>query len=181
MTIVAWFARGLLRWTGGRVFTGRLFGDREELRRMMQDSAPSLTTEENLMINRVLDLQNFRVKHVSVPIAKTVTVPPSALMAQVLTLCRERNLTRLPVLDPATAKIVGVLDMEELIYQADLDPKKKAAHYMRPALFLAGNLLLEDAVRRLAVIALPQHGEQVWHDEQRGRCSKKQAADHRTR
>ena len=64
-----WFSRGLLRWTGGKAFTGRLFGSREELRFIMQESAPSLTTEEKTMINRVLDLQNLRVRHVIVPLA----------------------------------------------------------------------------------------------------------------
>src|SRR5258708_29672165 len=33
----------ILRWTGGRAFTGRLFGNREEMRAFMQESAQSLT------------------------------------------------------------------------------------------------------------------------------------------
>ena len=52
---------GLLRWTGGQAFTGRLFGNREEMRAVMQESAQALTSDERAMINRVLDLQNFTV------------------------------------------------------------------------------------------------------------------------
>src|SRR5512138_3837508 len=39
----------LLRWRGGRVFTGRLFGNREELRFLIQESAQGLTSEERAM------------------------------------------------------------------------------------------------------------------------------------
>ena len=51
-----------LRLTGGQAFTGRLFGSREEMRSVMQESAQALTSDERAMINRVLDLQNFTVR-----------------------------------------------------------------------------------------------------------------------
>ena len=98
VAVVAWFSRGLLHWTGGKTFTGRLFGSRDELRFVMQESAPNLTTEEKAMINRVLDLPNFRVRHVIVPMANAATVAASTPMSEVLALCRERNLDRIPVL-----------------------------------------------------------------------------------
>src|SRR5262249_41600638 len=59
---VAWISRWLLRWSGGRRFTGRLFGNRDELRWVMQESSQGLSSEERTMINRVLDLQNFTVQ-----------------------------------------------------------------------------------------------------------------------
>ena len=73
--IVAWFSRGFLRWTGGRAYTGRLFGSRDELRFVMQEAAPDLTREEKAMINRVLDLPNRRVRHVMVPMANVTMFP----------------------------------------------------------------------------------------------------------
>ena len=57
--VVEGFSKTVLRWTGGRAFTGRLFGNREEMRAVMQESAQSFTSDERVMINRVLDLQNF--------------------------------------------------------------------------------------------------------------------------
>ena len=59
------FSRLLLRWTGGKVFTGHLFGNREELRLVMQESAQAFTSEERAMINRVLDLQTLTVRQAS--------------------------------------------------------------------------------------------------------------------
>src|SRR5690242_4631042 len=66
-------SRQLLRWTGGRALTGRLFGNREEMLAVMQESAQALTTDERAMINRVLGLQNFTVRQVATPLTQTVT------------------------------------------------------------------------------------------------------------
>src|SRR5205814_262343 len=67
-------ARRLFRWTGGRTFTGRLFGSREELRQVMQESAEAFTSEERAMINRVLDLQHLSVGQLTTPLEKAITV-----------------------------------------------------------------------------------------------------------
>src|SRR5947207_13475872 len=87
----------LLRWRGGKVCRGHLFGNREELRLVMQESAQAFTSEERAMINRVLDLQHLMVGHLTTPLQKVVTVDTETSMNDVLRLCRERNLTRLPV------------------------------------------------------------------------------------
>ena len=68
--IVEKLSTALLHWTGGRAFTGRLFGSREEMRSVMQESAQALTSDERAMINRVLDLQNFTVRQIATPLAQ---------------------------------------------------------------------------------------------------------------
>ena len=149
VALVAWFARGLLLYTGGKTFTGRLFGSREELRFVMQESAPNLTTEEKAMINRVLDLQNLRVRHVTIPMATASTVPVSAPMADVLAICRERNFNRIPLIDNKTRRVAGVINMEWVLYSGTLDPAKPARDYMEPPFFLPEELRLEEALRRM--------------------------------
>src|ERR1019366_6955368 len=72
--LVEWLSGALLRWTGGKVFTGHLFGNREELRFVMQESAQALTTEERTMINRVLDLPSITVRQIARPLEQSVTV-----------------------------------------------------------------------------------------------------------
>ena len=59
VALVETFSGVLLRWRGGKAFTGHLFGNREELRLVMQESAQAFTSEERTMINRVLDLQTL--------------------------------------------------------------------------------------------------------------------------
>ena len=75
VALVEWCSGLLLRWRGGKVFTGHLFGNREELRLVMQESAQAFTSEERTMINRVLDLQTLTVRQVMKPLAQAVTVP----------------------------------------------------------------------------------------------------------
>ena len=147
--VVAWFSRGLLHWTGGRAYTGRLFGSRDELRFVMQEAAPDLTREEKVMINRVLDLPNRRVRHVMVPMANVTSVPAEMPMREVLALCRDRNLTRAPAFDSRTRRVAGMVNLDHILYSTDLDPDKPARDYLQPALFLPEEMLLEEALRRM--------------------------------
>src|SRR5258707_24552 len=98
--LVESFSSTLLRWRGGKVFTGHLFGNREELRLVMQESAQGFSSEERVMINRVLDLQALTVRQAMKPLDLTVTVARETPVGQVLSLCRDRKLTRLPVWEP---------------------------------------------------------------------------------
>jgi putative hemolysin len=151
VAIAAWFARRLLSWTGGKVFTGHLFGTREELRFVMQESAQNLSSEEKTMINRVLDLQKLTVSHIAVPLSNTVSVTTATPMEDVLNICRERNLTRLPVVrrEQGKERIVGVISLKKLLYSEVLDLTKSAGDYVNPALYLQDDLRLEDALRRM--------------------------------
>jgi CBS domain containing-hemolysin-like protein len=166
VAVADWSSRGLGHWTGGKAFTGRLFGSRDELRFVMQESAPGLTSEEKTMINRVLDLPNLRVRHVMVPIVNTTTVPVSTPMAEVLALCRKRHLTRIPVTEPASARIWGIINLEQILYRDDVEMTAGARQYMQPPFFLPEALHLEEALRqmqrtgsRLAVVLGPNDVE----------------------
>jgi putative hemolysin len=166
VAVAGWFSAGLLHWTGGKAFTGRLFGSREELRFVMQESAPGLTSEEKTMINRVLDLPNLRVRHVMIPMANTTSVEASLPLGRVLAICRERGLTRMPVVDAATKRIIGVINLEYILYLDELDTKKTAREYIQAPFFLPEELHLEEALRRMqhagcrmAVVLGPDHGE----------------------
>jgi putative hemolysin len=164
--VAGWFSSGLLHVTGGKAFTGRLFGSREELRFIMQESAPGLTSEEKAMINRVLDLPHLRVRHVMVPMADITSVEASQTLAEILAICRERGLTRVPVMDNATKRINGVINLEYILYRDDLNTAQAAREYMHAPFFLQEELHLEEALRRMqltgsrmAVVLGPNHAE----------------------
>jgi putative hemolysin len=149
--LVEWISALVLRWTGGKAFTGHLFGNREELRFVMQESAEVFTTEERGMINRVLDLQSLTVRHITKPLDQTALVTMQTPMSQVLVLCRERRLTRLPVWETTgdQRRIVGIISMAAILYQPNLDPTKLAAEYVRSALYLDEDMRLEAALHRM--------------------------------
>jgi putative hemolysin len=149
--ILSWLARRLLRATGGTTYADRLFSTREELRLVMQESSQGLSSEERHMINRVLDFQKLTVGHITIPFERAVTVAAAAPIAEVFRICRERKLTRLPVIldEPGNRRVAGLVSLKNLLYRADLDSGKTAAEYVMPALFLAEDLRLEDALRRM--------------------------------
>jgi putative hemolysin len=141
----------LLRWRGGKVFTGHLFGNREELRLVMQESAQAFTTEERTMINRVLDLQTLTVRQVMQPLEKAVALTAATPVGTALALCRERKLARLPVWEERDGgrRIIGMLALSTLLYQTALDENKPVSEHLKPALFLQEDLRLEVALQRL--------------------------------
>jgi len=161
VSMVEGVSRLVLRLTGGRAFTGRVFGSREEMRSVMQESAQSLTSDERVMINRVLDLQNITVRQITTPIAQAVTVESHATLADAFLLGRERKLWRLPVRETRDghSRIAGLLALGPLLFREDLDLQKPAAAHMNPALFVSETMRLEVALRlmqraghRLAIV-----------------------------
>lgn len=151
----------ILRWTGGRAFTGQLFGNREEMREFMQESAQSFTSDERAMINRVLDLQNFTVRQIAAPLAQLASVDKETSLGDALVLAREKKYSRLPVWEQRDGKrrIAGLLSLGPLLYRGDLDMARPASAYMAPALFLNENTRLDIALRlmqragyRLAIV-----------------------------
>lgn len=149
VAMVAWLAGFLLRWTGGRRFTGRLFGNREELRLVMQESSQALTTEEQAMVNRVLDLQNLTVGHIAVPLRKVVTVASETPITEFFRTCREGGWSRLPVRQRERQRIVGIVSLRTSLYRTELDLKATVGDFLQPALFLDESMRLEAALQRL--------------------------------
>jgi putative hemolysin len=149
--LVESFSRLILRWRGGTTFTGRLFGNREELRLVMQESAQGFTNEERSMINRVLDLQNMTVANAMKPMDEAVLADAQSPISEVLEICKERKLTRLPVWDTRdrTRRIAGIISLKGILFQPGLDPARRAGDYMKPVLFLEENVRLEVALRRM--------------------------------
>jgi CBS domain containing-hemolysin-like protein len=151
VAVVEWFSRALLRWRGGKAFTGHLFGNREELRLLMQESGQMFTTDERRMINHVLDLQTLTVRQVMNPLSLAVTVKAQAPVTEALALCREKKFSRLPVWGEAsgTRRLIGLVSCNMLLFQPELDVTKTAGDYVRPALYLEEDLRLEVALRRM--------------------------------
>jgi putative hemolysin len=151
VALVEWFSGLLLRWRGGKTFTGHLFGNREELRLVMQESAQGFTSEERAMINRVLDLQSLTVRQVMKPLEPAATANIQTSVSDVLALCRERKVTRLPLWETRDGqrRIRGLVSLNTLLFHSNPDMNKAVGDYMKPALFLAEDMRLEIALRRM--------------------------------
>jgi putative hemolysin len=159
----------ILRWTGGRAFTGQLFGNREEMRAFMQESGQSFTSDERTMINRVLDLQNFTVRQIAIPLARVASVGKETSLGDAMALAREKRLSRLPIWESRDGKrrVAGIVALSPLLFRDDVDLTRPVSAHMTPALFLNENTRLDIALRlmqraghRLAII-LARNGAEM--------------------
>ena len=156
------------RWLGGGTFTGDLFGSRDELRLLMQESGQGLTSEEQAMINRVMELQNLKLHHVATPLARTVCVATDTPLAKVLELCRERGHSRMPVWQPQgpSRRIAGLLSVRSILYHDGPPAGPTAGAFVTQALYLSEDMRLEVALRylqrngqRMAIVLGPDRKE----------------------
>jgi len=99
VSLMALFAGSLLRWSGGKRFTGHLFGNRDELRTVMQESAQKpyeRGTNDDQPRARPPEPDRAPGCH---PLAKAVTVSMETTVRDLFALSRERGFSRLPVLE----------------------------------------------------------------------------------
>lgn len=159
----------ILHWTGGRAFSGQLFGNREEMRAFMQESAQSLTSDERTMINRVLDLQNFTVRQIARPMIQVASVEKEMSLGAAMTLAQGKKYSRLPVWERRDGKrrVAGLLSLGPLLFRDNVDLTRPVSAHMTPALFLNENTRLDIALRlmqraghRLAII-LARNGAEI--------------------
>ncbi|HVR35626.1 MAG TPA: hemolysin family protein [Methylomirabilota bacterium] len=162
--VVSRISRGLLHWTGGRMFEGRWFGTRDELRILMHDATQGLTVEERQMINRVLDLNQLTVGRIATPLQRTTCVDRGTPLKQGLEICRDQRLTRLPVTEGEgdTRRIGGLLSLKDVLYRSDVDESLPVSGFMKPVFSLWQEMRIEEALRqlrrsgeRLAVVLAP--------------------------
>jgi len=166
--IVEDMSRTILKWTGGQVFKGQLFGNREEMRAVMRESGPALTDDEHAMVNRILDLQNFSVGQIARPLAEMIAVEAQTPLREAIALARGKNLSRLPVWEirEGQRRIAGLLDVSPLLYRESLDLEQPASACMIPAVFVNEGIRLEVALRlmqragqRMAIVLSRERAE----------------------
>jgi CBS domain containing-hemolysin-like protein len=151
VALVEWVSALFIRWRGGDTFTGRLFGSREELRMIMQESAQGLSSEERSMIDRVLELQNITVRQIMKPMAQAVTLSAADRVTEVMRLCREQQRSRIPIWEERDGgrRIIGMVNCNELLFVPELDPSRAVREFAQPAVYVDEDMRLEVALRRL--------------------------------
>lgn len=168
VTIVEGFASLLLRWTGGKIYTGHVFANRQELRLFMRDTAQELTSEEKAMINRVLDLQTLSLRQVALAFPQDQNLQAKAKMQEAIELFRTIPQTAVPVWhgEGKGRKIAGVLNLKAFLFSGEVDPNAPVSRYLGPVLYLSEDTQVERALHRmqktghrLAVVISRNHQE----------------------
>lgn len=159
----------LVGWAGGQTALGaRALESRAELRQVIQESSSSLSREELTMINRILDLQNLRVRDVMTPMSRAATLESSGTLGDYLRLVRERQVSYVPLWKDVgrARRVLGVVALASVLYEESLDENLPLEALVQPALFVGESTRLEDALRlmqrgrqRIAVVLNAQRQE----------------------
>jgi CBS domain containing-hemolysin-like protein len=151
VAVLTWFSSTLLRLTGGQPFKGHIFSSRREMRIALQESAQILTSEERAMVSRVLDLQDLTVRSITVPSHRMVSVNSETPVRELLEICREHPVNRLPVWhgEGTDRRIVGIISLSAVLYSQEAEPEQKVGRYARAPLQLREDVRLEEALRRM--------------------------------
>jgi putative hemolysin len=151
VAVLTWFSDLLLRLTGRSRVKGHIFASRRELRLAIQESAQTLTSEERVMVNRVLDLQDLSVRSIAVPLSRVIGVTVQSPIRDLLEICRNQPVSRLPVWDNAgpARRIIGVVNLSTFLYAEGLDTSQSVGPYAKAPLQLREDVRLEEALRRM--------------------------------
>ncbi|MFM1943049.1 MAG: Mg2 and Co2 transporter [Verrucomicrobiota bacterium] len=150
----------------------RLVSSLEEFRLTLQESPEGLSRDERQMIGRVLDLRGVKVGELATPLAKLVSVDTETPLGEVLSLARQRRVTRFPVWEGKGRKgreprVVGVISLKTLLYQDQLNLGRPAAEFLKPALYLPEESQADEALQRMRrsghrlAIVLGSRGKEV--------------------
>ena len=129
----------------------RLFRNREELRKLMEDSDDGLSDGERTMISQVLRLSERTLGQAAIPLNLSVTASANSPISSVVALCKDHRIARVPIwkFGGGQRKVVGIVTLKTSLYKEDFDSDKPASEYMQPALFLPADLKFEAALKRM--------------------------------
>ncbi len=149
VSATAWMAKALVRWTGGRRFTGDMFGDRGALEQAMTDTAAGLGDDERALVTRVVELQKLTVGALTMPLDKVATLLRDTPVREMLRRCREDDLARMVVLEKPGGRVLGVASLHNTIYRTGLNEDQPVGAFVQSALYLPETMRLERALHRL--------------------------------
>lgn len=158
-------SRLLLRWTGGRAATSRLFGHREEIRAIMLDSAQAMTSAERAMILRVLELSTLRVRQLMQDWDRAPWISEGATVGQLLELARREGWAQVPVRGSGARRnsVLGVVSVDHILFAGVPDPGQSLSGWLEPPLWVEENERLEVVLRRMQgsgqVLAVVRDGD----------------------
>ncbi|MGV3771571.1 MAG: CNNM domain-containing protein [Verrucomicrobiales bacterium] len=149
VSLIEGFSGWLLKYTGGKMYTGHVFSSRDEFRSVFQDTGTGLSNEERSMINRVLDLQNIPVRQLNIPFSKFPTVLSETPLGELIEIFKDAQLNSIPVWSNHNKqRVAGTVNVKSFMFQ-ETKSDAVTSDFIAPALFVDENIRLDEALRRM--------------------------------
>lgn len=141
------------------------FPARVRLRGILRESAAEgvVTAYQNELVDKILNLHQVQVQQAMIPARSVSTVPPEISTSDFRELIERQHFSRLPIVDPHTHQVAGVLLVHKALREADLTAARlDLKPFMQPAFELAPEMTVTQALfalqRRQTPMAIVRNG-----------------------
>lgn len=141
-----------------------LSGARGEIVGLLRESAAegTLSEEQTRIVERVLNLADIHVGMIMVPRRRVAAVRLNADLEDIQRVVREHHYSRLPVIDPRDAEVVGIVNTYDLLNDeavGSIERQMQSVVRLPASETAAGALVqLQQAAQPMAVVSDPRHG-----------------------
>jgi CBS domain containing-hemolysin-like protein len=117
----------------------------------MQESGENLTSEERLMIGRVLDLSNLTVRQLASPVTGIPSAEMNTTVGALLEMFRndQRPHAFIAIWNREHHRIAGIVTLKTILYLTAEFQNRPASDFLKPILFLRFDQSVEEALRRM--------------------------------
>lgn len=146
-----WLTDWMLPASGETTTARTLVSTKEEIDILAQESADhgSLSARQRIMIRRVLDLSGKTARAIMTPREKMVTLPPQALVPDLMAAMRQFGHPRLPVMAEDRRTFLGVINFFDVMAAAGTSPESSIHKFIRPPLFIREDTPLMEIFAKL--------------------------------
>lgn len=99
-----------------------------------------LSSKERYMIHRVIELSSRKAGDIMVPREKIISVHDDLPIPELYAFARQAGLTRLPVINRASGRFTGIVNVFYVLAAGEIARRKTVAAYARPALFVPASM-----------------------------------------
>ncbi|WP_077247306.1 hemolysin family protein [Pseudobacillus wudalianchiensis] len=126
----------------------------EELRMILSESLKSgeINQSEYKYVNNIFEFDDRLAKEIMVPRTEVTAFDKSNTVEQCIEIAMEENYTRYPIADGDKDRIIGMVNMKEVLTDYIRDEKKKNVtidHYIRPVIQVIESIAIHDLLVKM--------------------------------
>ncbi len=149
--VTIWITSKLMPNLKSSFSTSTAFVTKEDLKILTKEGADDgeLSSEEQLMINRVFELSHKSVRQIMIPINKVTFVNDDISLSDFFEVARDTEFTRIPVYNKKEDKFVGIINVFYVLSVPESQHDRKISEFLKAPLFITENMPVDDVLPRL--------------------------------
>ena len=142
----------IIFWHSKEPYYQRMLSNRAELRRLMENSDPDITTEERLMISHVMDFFDKTVRDLLIPMEKVKCLPFTTTLAEAKDFASKNTPIHIPIYQvnsKGKQHILGILSIKMAILLDESKSECPVTDFIQPPVTMSPALHLKEALKKL--------------------------------